>query len=442
MFGGALATGCASSGQMKTADAVSRLERQRTAHPNDPAVLRSLGIAYYKAGRYADARTQLAQAVRLDPRDGTAALYLGLTAEQQKDIPAAKAAYQSYIQYGRTSKVRRQLEARLAALTRTELQLAAKAAIAREQQIALQQGSSRTVAVMPLRFVGTDSTLLPLERGMAELITTDLSRSHLLTVVERARIQSILDEIALQQTTQTDSATRVRAGRIIQAGRIVNGQIQQNASRLRVDAAILNTQTSTLAGGAASENTLEQLFAIEKSIVLQLFDSLGVILTTAERVAIEQRPTKSLQAFLAYSRGLRLEDQGKYDEAARSFQDAYRLDPGFRQASMKSAETQQAALGAQLTTATVEANLAGTTEGAVAQQSQQGQASGSTAGTASATGVANTVNDSQSAGATGSAGASGGSTAASQPARDPLASATGQESRTSTAKVVIIVKIP
>src|SRR5919204_645495 len=135
MFGGALATGCASSGQMKTADAVSRLERQRTAHPNDPAVLRSLGIAYYKAGRYADARTQLAQAVRLDPRDGTAALYLGLTAEQQKDIPAAKAAYQSYIQYGRTSKVRRQLEARLAALTRTELQLAAKAAIAREQQI-------------------------------------------------------------------------------------------------------------------------------------------------------------------------------------------------------------------------------------------------------------------------------------------------------------------
>jgi hypothetical protein len=109
---------------------------------------------------------------------------------------------------------------------------------------------------------------------------------------------------------------------------------------------------------------------------------------------------------------------------------------------MKSAETQQAALGAQLTTATVEANLAGTTEGAVAQQSQQGQASGSTAGTASATGVANTVNDSQSAGATGSAGASGGSTTASQPTRDPLASATGQESRTSTAKVVIIVKIP
>ena len=380
----ALAAGCASSGQMKTggADAVSRLERARASRPNDPAVLRSLGIAYYKVGRYADARTQLAQAVRLDPHDGTAALYLGLTAEQQKDIPAAKVAYQAYIRYGRTSKIRKELEARLAALTRVELQVAAKAAVAREQQIALQQGSPRTVAVMPLRFVGTDSTLQPLERGLAELITTDLSRSHLLTVVERARIQSILDEIALQQTAQTDSATRVRTGKIIQAGRIVNGQIVQNASRLRVDAAIVNTQTAALVGGAASENTLEQLFAIEKAIVLQLFDSLGVILTTAERVAIEQRPTKSLQAFLAYSRGLKLEDQGKYDDASRSFQDAVRLDPSFGQASLKSAQTQQAAVGAQLTTATVEANLAGTTEGAVVQRSQQGQASGAAIGLA------------------------------------------------------------
>ena len=148
----------------------------------------------------------------------------------------------------------------------------------------------------------------------------------------------------------------------------------QNAARLRVDAAIVNTQTSTLAGGAASENTLEQLFAIEKSLVLQLFDSLGVTLTTAERNAIEQRPTRSLQAFLAYSRGLRLEDQGKYDEASRSYQDALRLDPSFGQAAMKSSETSAAAVGVQLNAASVEANIAGTPEGNVAQQSQQGQA--------------------------------------------------------------------
>jgi tetratricopeptide (TPR) repeat protein len=426
------------------ADGVSRLERARASRPNDPAVARSLGIAYYKAGRYPDARKQLDQAVRLDPRDGSATLYLGLTAEQQHDIAGAKYAYQSYVRYGRTSKVRKQLEARLAALTRQELQVAAKAAVAREQQLATQTASAKTVAVMPLRFTGSDSTLLPLERGMAELITIDLSRSHQLTVVERARLQALLDEIALQQSGATDSTTNVRAGKIIQAGRIVNGQIVQNAARLRVDAAIVNTQTSGIAGGAANENTLDELFTIEKAIVLQLFDSLGVTLTTAERNAIEQRPTRSMQAFLAYSRGLRLEDQGKYDEASRSYREALRIDPSFGGAMQKSVETQAVAQGMQMSAASVESNLGGTQEGTVASQSQQGQApaSGTGSGEGSASNTANGLNSSQSANATNSAGASGASTPGSQPTQDPLAAATGSEAATSSAKVIIVVKLP
>jgi tetratricopeptide (TPR) repeat protein len=439
----AFAVGCASSGQLN-ADGVSRLERARASRPNDPAVARSLGIAYYKARRYDEARKQLDQAVRLDPRDGSATLYLGLTAEQQHDIAGAKYAYQSYVRYGRTSKVRKQLEARLAALTRQELQVAAKAAVAQEQQLATKTASAKTVAVMPLRFTGADSTLLPLERGMAELITIDLSRSHELTVVERAKLQALLDEIALQQSGRTDSTTNVRAGKIIQAGRIVNGQMVQTAKRLRVDAAIVNTQTSGLAGGAANENTLDELFTIEKAIVLQLFDSLGVTLTTAERNAIEQRPTRSMQAFLAYSRGLRLEDQGKYDEASRNYREALRIDPSFGGAMQKSAETQAAAQGMQMSAATVESSLSGTQEGTVATQSAQGQApsSGTGSGEGSASNTANGLNSSQSANATNSAGASGASTPASQPTQDPLAAATGSEAATSIAKVVIVVKLP
>lgn len=429
-----LIVGCASSGQM-SATSLKRLEQARAARPKDASVARNLGIAYYKAHRYADARTQLAEASRLDPRDGTTALYLGLTAEQQKDIPAAKAAYQSYIRFGRTSRVRGQLEARLAALTRQELQVAAKSAIAREQQLSTQAASPRTVAVMPLRFTGTDTTLQPLERGLAELITVDLSRSHELTVVERARLQALLDEISLQRSGATDSSTNVRAGRIIQAGRIVNGQIAQNAQNLRVDAAIVNTQTAAVTSGAANENTLDQLFNIEKAIVLQLFDSLGVRLTTEERNAIEQRPTRSLQAFLAYSRGLRLEDQGKYDDAARNFNDAFRLDPSFRQAQQKGANASAAAAGAVLTPVALEANLAGTPEGNVAQHASSGASGGSASNTA------NDLNPSNSGNATGSA-TGGGTTQSSPPPRDALSSATGQESQAKNATVTIVVKIP
>jgi len=432
-----LVVGCASTGQApQTQTAVARLERARAQRPTDATVVRQLGIAYYKAGRYADARTQLSQAAKLNPRDGTAALYLGLTAERQNDIAGAKAAYQSYIRYGRTSRVRRQLESRLAALTRLELQMAAKSAIAQERQLVTQSGSPRTVAVMPLRFVGSDTTLQPLERGLAELITTDLSRSHELTVVERARLQALMDELALQQSGQTDSSTNVRAGRIIQAGRIVNGQIAQNAQRLRVDAAIVNTQTAVVTSGAASENSLEQLFALEKTLVLQLFDSLGVRLTTAERTAIDQRPTRSLQAFLAYSRGLRFEDQGRYEDAARNFNEAVRLDPNFGQARQKGAEASAAAAGIVITAAVVESNLQGTPEGAAGQQAASGQAPAT--GGQTATNTAETLNPSATSAATGTATTTSGAT----PQKDPLAASTGSESSTKNATVTIIVKIP
>jgi len=432
-----LVVGCASTGQVPQMQAaIARLERARTQRPNDANVARQLGLAYYKAGRYADARTQLTQATKANPRDGTAALYLGLTAERQNDIPGAKAAYQSYIRYGRTSRVRRQLESRLAALTRLELQLAAKSAVAQERQLVTQSGSPRTVAVMPLRFVGADTSLQPLERGLAELITTDLSRSHELTVVERARLQALIDELALQESGQTDSTTNVRAGRIIQAGRIVSGQIAQNAQRLRVDAAIVNTQTAAVTSGAASENSLEQLFTLEKTLVLQLFDSLGVRLTTAERTAIEQRPTRSLQAFLAYSRGLRFEDQGRYEDAARNFNQAVRLDPNFGQARQKGAEASAAAAGIVMTAAVVESSLQGTPEGAAAQQAASGQAPAT--GGQTATNTAETLNPSASSSATGTAT----TTTAGAPQKDPLASSTGSESLAKNATVTVIVKIP
>ena len=427
--------------------AVAKLESARAARPNDAAVARSLGIAYYKQGKFTEARPHLEHAVRLDPRDGAGSLYLGLTAEQLKDLPAAKAAYSTYIRFGRTSRVRKQLEARLAAITRQELEAAAKTAVAAEQQLVTQAGSATTVAVLPLRFTGSDTTLQPLERGLAELITIDLSRSSKLTVVERARLQALLDEIKLQQSGATDSTSNVRAGKIIQAGSVVNGQILQDGQRLRVDAAIVNTQTSQVAGGAAFEDVLEQLFAIEKAIVFKLFEGLGITLTTAERNLIEERPTKSIQAFLAYSKGLKLEDEGKYDEAARSFNDASRMDPSFGAASTKGKESAAAALGVTMTVASVEQQTTtGTPEGNVARQSEQGNAapSNGTPSENSARNQADNVNQSSAGGATAGAGAGNTSNAGNSNTanRDALSSATGSESGRSTTRLTVVVRIP
>jgi TolB-like protein len=429
-------SGCATA-RTSGPEAIARLERERSSNPRSEPILRSLGIAYYKSGNTKDARATLEQATSLDPRDGTAALYLGLTAEAQNDIATARRAYASYVEYGRTSRVRRALEARLASLQRRQLEEAARSEVRDEQRLAQVPGAPNVVAVLPLTFSGADTSLKPLERGLAELLTTDLARSSRLTVVERLRLQAVLDELALQASGATDSASKVRAGRILQAGRLVQGSILQQGPQLRVDAAVIDVPTTRLTGTTNDDRALDELLTLEKNIALGLFQQLGVTLTTAERNAIEQRPTRSLAAFLAYSRGLLLEDEGQFERAESFFQDAVRLDPGFNAARAKSQEARQLSAGGQLNARGIEAGLAGTAEGRLVDAATLGATATGEGGTA--LGVAGDLNPTTAgAAATNASGALTG-----PPLRDPAASGTGIENPgQKSARIEIVVKRP
>jgi tetratricopeptide (TPR) repeat protein len=399
----ACATGGVGTGQASP-EAIARLEKQQTASPTSVAVNRALGIAYYEATRYPEARTALETAARLDSKDGTTALFLGLTAEAQNDVPAARRAYASYIQFGRTSRVRAQLQSRLAALARKELEADARLAVKQEAAIGNVAGSPRTVAVFPLRFTGADSSLKPLERGFADLLITDLARSSQLTLVERSRLQALLEEIARQQSGATDASTNVRAGRILRAGRLVQGALLQlDPSQLRADAAVVNVPTTQVQGVAQGASQLDQVFDLEKKIALDLFQQLGVTLTVAERNAVDQRPTRSLAAFVAYSRGLAADDEGRYDDAARYFNDAVRLDPGFGAAQQKGQEARAASAGAAATPLSIQTSLRGTSEGAAAAAAAQGSISSVTSLGGTIQSAANGLNSSAAGDATAGA---------------------------------------
>ncbi|HVX39084.1 MAG TPA: tetratricopeptide repeat protein [Gemmatimonadaceae bacterium] len=432
MVAGVLVTSGCAPAISGSAENVARLERAHSADPGSEDVQRSLGIAYFKAQRYADARTALQAASASAPDDGVAALFLGLTAEAQEDLPAARQAYETYLKVGRTRRVRTEIQNRLAALKLREIQVEAKQALARESEIASIKGPPNTIAVMPFRFTGADTSLKPLERGFAELVTTDLSRVSALTVVDRMRLQALLDEIALQQQNGVAEGTGVRAGKLLQVGRMVGGSIEQSGEELQASAIVTDVATSQLENPTTDKQSLDQLFTLEKNIVFGVINDLGVVPTTAERNAIEQRPTKSLAAFLAYSRGLELEDQGRFEDASRFFDNAARLDPNFGSAVQKSQEAKAASAGTQVTASTVESSLRGTAEGnAVAS------ATANTTTLGGATTVADGLNPSAAAGAT-----SGGGSTSTQPQKDPSSGTQGDNPTTKSAKVTITIHQP
>lgn len=427
-------------------DALARLERARTANPGSVAALRALGIAYYKRNRFADARTVLDASRRLDPRDGLSALYAGLSAEALKDYTSAKDAYNTYLQVGRTRRVRNDIAKRLVVVARLELHAAAQRAIADEARLSQQAADARAVAVMPMSFSGTDQSLAPLGRGLTDLLVGDLSRSPAVQLLERDRVQAIVDELKLGATNQVDASSAARTGRIARAGRIVQGAITQTGARtLAVNAAVLNTASSQQQGkDVQATDAIDQIFNIEKTLALGVFDQLGVRLSAAERQAFDTRPTRSLQAFLAYSNGLVAQDEGRWDDAARFFDQARTIDPGFAQAFIKAQAARAAQQGTEVTGATVESGLKGTAEGAAVSGAERGVAANGNGVGATLANAVGDVNPSAANGVNQSTGGGGNANHSNPPTtRDATSEKTGTDQPAQkTGQVTIIIRKP
>ena len=333
---------CASGGAIRVSDVtpqqIPSLEAAKSQRPQDANTLARLGVAYFKAERYADARPVLDSAMAHDPANGVAAIYLGMTAEQTGDFGTAKAAYQSYIGLARSSELRTAAQQRLALVDRRQIEYQARQALSNEATLSTMPPESNTVAVMPFNYGGTNQQIQPLTRGLAQLLVTDLAKSRQLRVLERERMQAILDEMKLADSGRADPTTALRSGRMLRAARVVQGTLTDlPGDQLRVNAVVVDVATAGAGSPATGADQLNRLFDLEKQIAFSLFSAMGVQLAPAEQQAINQRPTQNVQAFLAYSRGLVAQDQGDYAAAQADFNDAVNLDPGFRAASQSAA---------------------------------------------------------------------------------------------------------
>jgi tetratricopeptide (TPR) repeat protein len=121
---GALVLGtaaCASAAFQARPQDVASLEQRVAQSPNDREAAVQLGAAYVAAQRYEDARRVLQPIVAANNGDGAAFLYLGIASEELSDFPAARAAYQSYLDTGHDRALKDDIRARLALLARKEM---------------------------------------------------------------------------------------------------------------------------------------------------------------------------------------------------------------------------------------------------------------------------------------------------------------------------------
>jgi tetratricopeptide (TPR) repeat protein len=353
LLGFLLLAGCAKRVQEPTPQDIPRLRRALEGDPEDARTLTHLGMAHFKAGNYLRAESLLGRALETGDAPGAAYLYLGLAGEELEKWSEARSAYASYLERGRSGPLQEEIEDRLTLIVRREMQARAREALARESEVAQQEPSPGTVAVFPFRLTTENEELEPLQVALADMMTTDLALSGGLTVLERTRIQTLLDEMALTEAGLTSPETGARAGRVLQAEHVVQGALTPlSGETLRFDTDVLSTTRRETAGEASAQDQLPRIFEMEKETVFRILDILGVDITPAEREAITENRSENLLAFLTYGRGLMAMDEGNFDQAARFFDESLRLDPGFGAA--REGQTEARALREAETTSTGE----------------------------------------------------------------------------------------
>jgi TolB-like protein len=317
---------------------MNRLAANILANPKDVQSLQNLSIILLDLQDCKKANQLLRKAFLLDSTDSKTLFYYGLALEGINDKNRALAVYNKYAEVPDGSPFRSKMRAKSETLE-TELSTAAAENPAPEEPVqAAPKIFPQAIAVFPLKYLGKDPEYASLGRGLSEMVITDLSQVKKLILIERVRLQAILDEIRLSNAGMTDPLTVPKRGRQLGAGRILWGEYdvtdggKMTMKLSMVDA--LNPNLTPVKAGQA--DALDKIFDMEKRIVFGVLKSMRVELTQEEKERVLRVPTRNVRAFMDYCAGLEKQDNGKFAEAAESFKSALKLDPGFRDAAAKS----------------------------------------------------------------------------------------------------------
>ncbi|HOS98389.1 MAG TPA: CsgG/HfaB family protein [Deltaproteobacteria bacterium] len=211
-----------------------------------------------------------------------------------------------------------------------------------EQEQALEGApASNTVAVLTFGNPSADPGLVPLQKGFAYLLMTDLSQVQGLTVVERVRIQALLEELKLGASGLVDEASAPRVGRLSGAGYLVGGDLSgKDRAGLSVSSDVLQVKDQSSLGRPSADGALEQVFELEKKILFEVVDLLKIKLSKKERESLKRPLTTSYQALIYLSMGLDASDRGNYTRADLFYRKALALDPQFSPAARAREELQ------------------------------------------------------------------------------------------------------
>jgi tetratricopeptide (TPR) repeat protein len=278
--------------------AVNYFESQMKGKSDNYNACFGLGVSYFMSNKFPEAVKYFEKAEILEPKKSETKYYLGLCMETQKDNEKAIKYYLYYSDVTIDSKYKSEMEKRYLGILKARYQAEAKDLIAREKQIQQEMGEG-TLAVINFDNRSRNVKYDPLQQGFPAMFITDFSIVPRIKVVERLRLQALLDELKVNTEGVMSEATLQKAGKLLGAKNILKGGFTIDSdNNLSIDITTIDVSTGQVKEPVSKNGKLNDFYKIEKEMVINMVDRMGIAMTDDIRQRILTIPTENFFDFL------------------------------------------------------------------------------------------------------------------------------------------------
>ena len=142
------------------------------------------------------------------------------------------------------------------------------------------EAATTTLAVLYFDYAGRDPGLEALSKGLAQMLISDLAAAKVARVVERDRLQALLNEQKLAQSGKVgkfDPATAARVGKLLGARYLVMGSYFDLLGALRADARLVNVETGQIIKSVGATGPPGDFLGMEQTLVKGLLDAVRTL---------------------------------------------------------------------------------------------------------------------------------------------------------------------
>jgi TolB-like protein len=182
-----------------------------------------------------------------------------------------------------------------------------------------------------------NASYAPLSKGMSEMLITELSQNNAVRVVERDRLQSLIEEQNLQNSDRVDKETAVKLGKTLGARHMLMGTFVIDPKKnMRIDVRAVNTETSAIEYTESVTGNADNLLQLVIQLGAKVNAGLKLpAMKTASASTPAAKSPNQFKAIMAMSQALEAEDRKNPAQAATLYKQAIALNPDFDRAKVR-----------------------------------------------------------------------------------------------------------